>query len=44
LTAGGQQRLAEARRVIDEFEAELLARIPAAHRDHLLPALEALWR
>ena len=26
------------------FEEDLLARIPAEHRDHLLPALNALWR
>ncbi|OYW44889.1 MAG: MarR family transcriptional regulator [Sphingomonadales bacterium 32-68-7] len=44
LTAAGQQRLAAARAIIDTFEAELMARIPAEHRDHLIPALEALWR
>ena len=44
LTAHGQERLAEARRVVETFEAELIARVPAEHRPHLLPALEALWR
>lgn len=44
LTAQGARKLAEARRVIELFEAELLARVPPQHRAHLLPALEALWR
>ena len=44
LTAAGRARLSEARKVVEGFEAELLARVPAEQRDHLLPALEALWR
>jgi DNA-binding MarR family transcriptional regulator len=44
LTPLGKKRLGEARKVIDTFENELLARIPQQHRVHLLPALEALWR
>ncbi len=44
LTQLGQDRLDEARQVIESFEAELILRIPADHRDHLLPALEAIWR
>jgi len=44
LTATGEARLAEARAVVEGFEAELLARVPEEHRAHLLPALEALWR
>jgi len=44
VTAGGKARLAEVRRVIAEFEAELIERVPQRHRDHLLPALNALWR
>ena len=44
LTAEGQRRLGEARAIIEAFEDELLARVPAEHRDHLLPALNALWR
>jgi DNA-binding MarR family transcriptional regulator len=44
LTADGETRLSAARAVVEGFEAELLARVPAEHRPHLLPALEALWR
>ena len=44
LTAEGQRRLAEARAIIEAFEDELVARVPPEHRDHLLPALNALWR
>jgi DNA-binding MarR family transcriptional regulator len=44
LSASGRARLGEARKVVEAFEAELLARVPAEHRAHLLPALEALWR
>ena len=44
LTPAALRRLAEARKIIEAFEAELLARVPAEHRDHLLPALNAIWR
>ncbi|MCB2065357.1 MAG: winged helix DNA-binding protein [Erythrobacter sp.] len=44
LTAEGEQLTTAALQVIETFEAELLARVPAPHRDHLLPALDALWR
>jgi len=44
LTDAGRARLAEGRKVIDAFENELLERIPAQHRAHLLPALNAIWR
>ncbi|HEU4652279.1 MAG TPA: MarR family transcriptional regulator [Croceibacterium sp.] len=44
LTEAGRRRLARARKVVEAFEAELLARVPPEHRPHLLPALEALWR
>jgi DNA-binding MarR family transcriptional regulator len=44
LTEAGKAKLAETMRIIDKFEAELLQRVPAEHRDHLLPALNALWR
>ena len=44
LTASGAARLADARKVVETFEAELIARVPPEHRAHLLPALEALWR
>src|SRR5688572_29220836 len=44
LTDAGRARLAAGRAIIEGFEAELIARVPEAHRAHLLPALEALWR
>ena len=44
LTDAGRARLSEARKVVEAFEAELIARVPEPHRPHLLPALEALWR
>lgn len=43
LTEAGLAKAKEARAVIDAFEAELTARIPEAHRAHLLPTLLALW-
>ena len=42
LTPQGVAKIAELGAVIAQFEAELLERIPADHRDHLLPALNAL--
>jgi len=44
LTPRGTKHLAEARAVVEAFEADLIGRVPAEHRPHLLPALEALWR
>ncbi|MBT2133085.1 MarR family transcriptional regulator [Croceibacterium sp. LX-88] len=44
LTETGRERLAQGRRVVEAFEAELIERVPVEHRAHLLPALEALWR
>lgn len=44
LTPAGAAKLHRVRGIVAAFEAELLERIPAEHRDHLLPALEALWR
>ena len=44
LTRTGREKLAEARKVVEAFEAELIGRVPEEHRPHLLPALEALWR
>jgi len=43
LTSAGKAKLAEALDVIETFETELLERVPPEHRDHLLPALNALW-
>ena len=43
LTTQGRRTCKAARAVIETFEAELIARVPEPHRDHLLPALNALW-
>jgi len=42
LSLAGQERLAKVREVTAQFEHDLLARVPAEHRDHLVPALQAL--
>ena len=42
LTPDGLNRLAQVRAITDRFEDDLLARIPEAHRAHLVPALNAL--
>jgi DNA-binding MarR family transcriptional regulator len=44
LAEAGRTTLAEARTVIERFERELIERVPAEHRAHLLPALDAIWR
>lgn len=44
LTEAGQTAMAQARAIIERFEGEMLARVPLEHREHLLPALHALWR
>lgn len=44
LTASGKALTTQAHAIIEAFETSLLARVPAEHRDHLLPALDALWR
>ncbi|MBA4089208.1 MULTISPECIES: MarR family winged helix-turn-helix transcriptional regulator [Sphingomonadaceae] len=43
LTEEGQERLVRAKAITEAFEADLLARIPRQHRDHFVPALNALW-
>jgi DNA-binding MarR family transcriptional regulator len=43
LTDEGLRRLDAVRAITAAFEAELLQRIPQQHRNHLLPALQALW-
>jgi len=43
LTELGQHRRAEVEAITTGFEDDLLARIDPAHRDHLVPALSALW-
>lgn len=42
LTPAGQTKLAQVRAEIERFETELIERIPARHREHLLPILDAL--
>jgi DNA-binding MarR family transcriptional regulator len=42
LTERGLDRLSDVRRITLRFEDDLMARIPARHRDHFLPALQAL--
>lgn len=44
LSESGVERLAQVEAIIARFEKDLMARIPAEHRCHLLPALNALWR
>ncbi|MFB0610830.1 MarR family winged helix-turn-helix transcriptional regulator [Aurantiacibacter poecillastricola] len=44
LTAQGDTMRGKALDVIEQFEVELIARVPAEHRSHLLPALNALWQ
>ena len=44
LTDAGRSKLAGGRAVIEQFERELIERVPEEHRAHLLPALNALWR
>ena len=44
LSAAGRDKLAEVRAITERFESDLLRRIPAAHRSHFVPALNALWR
>lgn len=43
LTPGGRDKLKQVRKITTQFETDLLGRIPDEHRDHLLPALNALW-
>ena len=43
LTGKGQELLVQVNAITAQFEADLLGRIPEAHRAHLLPALNALW-
>ncbi len=44
LTPAGHQRRMQADAITTAFEDELLGRIAPEHRDHLVPALGALWR
>ena len=42
LTPDGKRKLAEVRAIVDQFETDLLDRIPPEHRQHFLPALQSL--
>lgn len=44
LTPAGETRRDAALKEIQAFEASLIERVPAAHREHFLPALNALWQ
>ena len=44
LTPAGEAKLARVRTIIARFETTLIDKVPEPHRDHLLPALDALWR
>ncbi|MBT0668166.1 winged helix DNA-binding protein [Novosphingobium profundi] len=44
LTDAGRRVLGEVRRITQDFERDLMRRIPTEHRDHFVPALNALWR
>eukprot|EP01037_Dinobryon_pediforme_P010447 gene10447-10515_t len=43
LTGAGRARRGEADAITTTFEEDLMARIAPGHRDHLVPALDALW-
>jgi DNA-binding MarR family transcriptional regulator len=43
-TDAGRDKLRQVRRITNQFEKDLMARVPEEHRDHLMPALNALWR
>lgn len=42
LTEAGHGRLSDVHRITQQFENDLLGRIPAQHRPHFVPALRAL--
>jgi len=43
LTPKGRRRRARAQTITEDFEKDLLKRVPLEHRKHLKPALNALW-
>ena len=43
LTDAGETKLGRVRKIIARFETALIDKVPEPHRDHLLPALNALW-
>jgi DNA-binding MarR family transcriptional regulator len=44
LTPAGRKLHGRIAAIVADFERSLLERIPDGHRQHLLPALQALWR
>lgn len=44
LTDSGVQVCDQVKDAIEMHQQKILARIPEAHRDHLVPALKALWQ
>ncbi|MFM5894060.1 MAG: MarR family winged helix-turn-helix transcriptional regulator [Novosphingobium sp.] len=44
LTAAGKRMLKKVETLTRAFEEDLLSRIPAEHRAHFVPALNALWQ
>ena len=44
LTPAGHGRFEQARAITTQFEADLMAKVPEQFREHLVPALNALWR
>lgn len=44
LSDQGKAKLADVQAITEKFESDLMRRIPAAHRAHVVPALNALWR
>lgn len=44
LTPAGQKLHERIVAVVDEFERAMIERVPPEHREHLLPALQSLWR
>lgn len=43
-TDAGKEKLRQVRRITNQFEKDLMLRVPEEHREHLMPALNALWR
>ena len=43
LTKGGKAKTSAVRKAVESFERDLMLRVPPEHREHLLPALNALW-
>lgn len=44
LSVSGQALAAQVLAHVAAFEADVLASVPIEHRDHVLPALRAIWR